>query len=316
MLRRILEVADNDQYLSVDRGFLVVKKGEEVRGRIPLDDIGALIGNAHGLVYSGNALAALSIRGAPTVICGSNHSPVALVWPVEQHYEQAARIAAQIGATLPTRKRLWKHIVQRKIREQASLLKVLGKPYLQMERLAVRVRPGDPSNLEAQAAKFYWKSVFGKEFKRDPDLGGQNSLLNYGYAVLRSAVARAVVATGLHPSVGLFHRNPRNTFQLVDDLMEPFRPSVDAVVHALWKAGTREVDRESKRTLALALYRDREMNGNFVPLVRCIELTVMSLCGALEDAAVSMEFPELMGVSFLNGPSESEDEDAEGEAAA
>jgi len=306
MLRRILEVADDDQYLSVDRGFLVVRKGDEVRGRIPLDDIGALIGNAHGLVYSGNALTALATRGTPTVVCGSNHNPVALVWPVEQHYEQAARMAAQIGATLPTRKRLWKQIVQRKIREQASLLKLLGKTHLQMERLAVRVKPGDPSNLEAQAAKLYWKNLFGKEFRRDPDDGGQNSMLNYGYAVLRSGVARAVVATGLHPSMGLFHRNPRNAFQLVDDLMEPFRPSIDAIVHMLWDAGVREVDRESKRTLALTLYRDRQMAGNSTPLVRCIELTVMSLCGALEDAAMSIEFPELMREEFLNGPDEAE----------
>jgi len=311
MLRRILEIAEDDQYLSVDRGFLVVRKGDEIRGRIPLDDIGALIGNAHGLVYSGNALNALASRGTPTVICGSNHSPVALVWPVEQHYEQAARMAAQIATTLPTRKRLWKLVTQQKIREQASLLRILGKAHLQLERLAARVKPGDPSNLEAQAAKHYWRNLFGKDFRRDPDLDGVNALLNYGYAVLRSAVARAVVAVGLHPSIGLFHSNPRNAFQLVDDLMEPFRPSVDAMVHVLSKAGKEEVDKTVKRELAMTLYRDRRMNGCATPLVRCIELSVLSLCSAIEDAKAGIEFPDLLDEEFLNGPEEGHDSESE-----
>jgi CRISPR-associated protein Cas1 len=314
MLRRILEVAGDDQYLSVDRGFLVVRKGDEVRGRIPLDDIGALIGNAHGLVYSGNALTALATRGTPTVVCGRNHNPVAIVWPVEQHYEQAARIGAQLAATLPTAKRLWKQIVQRKIREQAALLRLLGKTYLQMNRLASRVKPGDPSNLEAQAAKHYWRNLFGKQFRRDPDLDGPNSMLNYGYAVLRSAVCRAVVSSGFHPSIGLFHRDPRNTFQLVDDLMEPFRPSIDAVVHSLWARGVQELDADSKRTLVLALYRTRRMNGNSVPLARCIDLSVMSLVAPFGDPKALIEFPDLMEKDFLDG--DKEQEIIEGEAAA
>jgi CRISPR-associated protein Cas1 len=313
MLRRTLEVAGDGQYLSVDRGFFVVRKGDEVRGRIPLADIGALIGNAHGLVYTANALIALATRGAPTVVCGSNHNPVAVVWPVDQHYEQAARFSAQVEATLPTRKRLWRQIIQRKIIEQAALLKALGKRFLNLQRMVGRVKPGDPSNIEAQAAKHYWRALFGGEFRRDVDGDGLNSLLNYGYAVLRSAVARATVAAGLHPSIGLFHRNPRNTFQLVDDLMEPFRPSIDGMVYMLYKAGAREVDKEVKRQLASSLYRDRRMDAATTPLTRCIELTVASVCGALQDPRSAIAFPDPVDESFLN---DSETESAKEEAVA
>lgn len=302
MLRRTLEVADDGQFLSVDRGFLVVRKGDEVRGKVPLADIGALIGNAHGLVYTGNALIALAARGAPTIVCGSNHNPVAVVWPVDQHYEQAARISSQIAASLPTRKRLWRQIVQRKILEQAALLKALRKRYRHLERLTSRVRPGDPSNIEAQAAKFYWRALFGEKFRRDVDGDGINSLLNYGYAVLRSAVARATIAAGLHPSIGLFHRNPRNAFQLVDDLMEPFRPYLDGAVYRLLEAGACEVDKEVKRRLAMSLYREQRTEAGMTPLVRCIDLTVASVCGALTDARSSLVFPEPLDEGFLDDP--------------
>ncbi len=302
MLRRILEIAEDGQYLSVDRGFLVVRRGDEVRGRIPLDDIGALIGNAHGLVYSGNALAALAARGTPTVVCGSNHSPVALVWPVDQHYEQAGRIAIQLEATLPARKRVWRQIVRQKILQQAAVLRLCGAAYLPLERLVAKVRPGDPSNIEAQAARHYWRALLGKEFRRDVDGGGVNALLNYGYAVLRSAVARAVVASGFHPSIGLFHRNPKNSFQLVDDLMEPFRPMVDAGVRTLWEAGSRDVDAQTKRSLASLMYRDRRTGGEAAPLVRCIELTVISLGSALTDAKACISFPEVLAEDVSDEP--------------
>ena len=292
MLRRIVEVAENDRYLSVDRGFLIVRERKEIRGQVPLDDIGVLIGNAHGLTYSGNALCALAQRGTPVLLCGSNHRPVALVWPLDQHYEQAARFKAQIAATKPTCKRLWKALVQRKIEEQAALLFCVGKPHRLLQRLLSRVRSGDPSNIEAQAAKHYWRSLFGKEFSRDPDGDGLNSLLNYGYAILRAATARAVVATGLHPSLGVFHRNPRNSFQLVDDLMEPNRPVVDGAVRELWKCGSREVAKNEKRRLAMLMYRDRVFDRSNTPLSRCIELTAASFAAALEDPKSELQFPD------------------------
>jgi CRISP-associated protein Cas1 len=155
-----------------------------------------------------------------------------------------------------------------------------------------RVRSGDPSNIEAQAAKHYWRSLFGKGFARDPDGDGLNSLLNYGYAVLRAATARAVVATGLHPSLGVFHRNPRNSFQLVDDLMEPYRPVIDGAVHELWERGSRNVTKDEKRSLAMLMYRDRVIDGSNTPLSRCIELTASSFATALEDPKSELQFPD------------------------
>jgi CRISPR-associated protein Cas1 len=316
MLRRIVEIAENDRYLSVDRGFLVVRSGEDVFGRVPLDDIGVLIGNAHGLTYSGNALAALAERGAPVLLCGSNHRPTALVWPLVQHHEQAGRFKAQIAVSRPTCKRLWKELVQQKILEQAAVLRALGRTFKVVERLSMRVRAGDPSNIEAQAAKYYWRALFGKSFSRDVDGAGINSLLNYGYAVLRAATARAVVATGLHPSLGVFHKNPRNSFQLVDDLMEPYRPVVDIVVHQLWSCGIHDVTPDSKRQLAMAMYRDRAFQNSTTPVCRCIELTAASFAAALDNPRARVLFPDTISVDFLRGGLNGDEVGPESEAAA
>ncbi|HET7561549.1 MAG TPA: CRISPR-associated endonuclease Cas1 [Rhodanobacteraceae bacterium] len=142
MIGRIIEVAGDGRYLSLDRGFLVVShKGEEI-GRTQIDDVAALIGNAHGLVYSNNLLVALAERGTPFVLCGANHRPAGLLWPVENHHRQAARMDAQLRASLPLRKRLWKKVVQAKIGMQAAAIALCGGPEPPLRRLARKVRSG------------------------------------------------------------------------------------------------------------------------------------------------------------------------------
>jgi hypothetical protein len=148
-------------------------------------------------------------------------------------------------------------LVQAKLRAQAATLDAFRLPGESLRRLALKVRAGDPSNLEAQGARQYWTQLFGKEFRRDPDLGGINGLLNYGYTVLRSAAARAIVGAGLHPTLGLHHGNAFNACALADDVMEPFRPFIDAVVKGCSADEVApEVSPARKRLLALALYRN------------------------------------------------------------
>ena len=230
MIGRIVEVADDNRHLRMHRGFMVVQDtaGERKElGQVPLDDIAAVIANAHGLSYTNNLLVALAERGAPFVLCSANHNAVGMLIPIEGNFEQAKRIEAQIAASQPTHKRLWAAVVRSKLEQQAAALEATGAPTAPLTALAAKVKSGDPENLEAQGARRYWGLLFGEGFRRDQDGGGLNGMLNYGYTVLRATTARAIVAAGLHTSIGLHHSNDTNAMRLVDDVMEPFRPMID-----------------------------------------------------------------------------------------
>jgi CRISPR-associated protein Cas1 len=293
MIGRIIEIAGNGRYLSLDRGFLVVShKGEEI-GRTPIDDVAALIGNAHGLVYSNNLLVALTERGAPFVLCGANHRPAGLLWPVENHHRQAARMDAQLRATLPLRKRLWKQIVRAKIGMQAAAVAICGGPELSLRRLASKVRSGDPSNIEGQAARLYWGLLFGKSFRRNREAVGANAMLNYGYTVLRAIVARHVMAAGLHPGIPLHHANEGNAMRLVDDVMEPFRPLVDVCVRYLIDAGNVEMDIGVRRELAILGTRSLRTAHGVSPVSVVVQRLSTSLAQVYGKPSASLELPDV-----------------------
>lgn len=280
MIGRIVEVADDKRHLFMHRGFMVVQDSAGARkeiGQVPLDDIAAVIANAHGITYTNNLLVALAERGAPFVLCAANHNAVGMLLPIEGNFEQARRIEAQIAASLPTHKRLWAAVVKSKLEQQAAALEAAGAPTAPLTALAAKVRSGDPANLEAQGARRYWGLLFGDSFRRDQDGGGPNGLLNYGYTILRSATARAVVAAGLHPSIGLHHSNDTNAMRLVDDLMEPFRPVVDLKVWQLRRAQEDSVTPGTKRALVRTLYDDMQTDAGATPVVVCMQKLATSL---------------------------------------
>ncbi len=280
MVGRVIEVATDGRHLAVDRGFLTVaEKGAEV-GRIPLDDLAAVVANAHGLTYSNNLMVTLATRGVPVVLCGPNHRPAAVVWPVDGHHAQAGRMSDQAQATAPLKKRLWQQIIQAKIIAQGATLAAVGAEAGGFRLLARKVRAGDPNNVEAEAARRYWPLLFGPEFRRNTDGGGLNGLLNYGYAILRAATARAVMAAGLHPSLGLMHANRGNALVLVDDLMEPFRPLVDREIHRLKGEGVPEVSSEGKAALARLMVIDLPTEDGISPLSTCLDRLANSLAKA------------------------------------
>lgn len=246
-------------------------------GQVPLDDITAVIANAHGLSYSNNLLVALAERGAPFVLCAANHNAVGMLWPVDGNFQQAKRFDAQLAAHKPTHKRLWADIVKSKLQQQSAALAATGAPTAPLATLAAQVRSGDPDNLEAQGARRYWRLLFGEGFRRDQNGGGRNGLLNYGYTVVRAATARAVVAAGLHPTLGLHHRNEGNPMRLVDDLMEPFRPMIDLLVWQLHQRGESQVSSETKRTLVRSLYDDMQTCSGATPAMVCMQRLAVSL---------------------------------------
>ena len=292
MIGRIVEIAEQGRHLSIKRGFMVVQSGGEELGRVPLDDIGALIANAHGLTYSNNLVLALAERNAAFVLCGPNHQPAAFLWPLQTHHWQTLRMRAQIEAGAPVKKRLWQALVQAKIAQQGAVLEALAQPAGAFETLARKVRSGDPENLEAQAARRYWPLLFGEDFRRDTSAGGRNALLNYGYAILRSATARAIMAAGLHPSLGLHHKNRNNPMCLVDDLMEPFRPVVDLRVHALTQDGNVEVNPEAKAALAAVATFDTVGERGITPLATALERLATSVARSLESGEAKPVLPK------------------------
>jgi CRISPR-associated protein Cas1 len=294
VLSRIVEVAEEGRHLSLHRGFLVVESTSGPRaevGRVAIDDIGAVIANGYGLSYSHNVLVALGERGVPFVLCGAHHNAVAMLLAVEGHHLQARRFDAQLAATLPTRKRLWRDIVVAKLSRQADVLDAVGQASVQLRVLSRKVRSGDPENMEAQGARRYWPLVMGEDFRRDRQGGGVNALLNYGYTVLRASTARAVVAAGLHPTLALHHANEGNALRLVDDLMEPFRPLVDLGVWQLVRQGCTDVDAAAKRALVMGLYDTLETDAGRSPITVCVQRLAVSLAQVYLGERQGLDLP-------------------------
>ncbi len=291
---RIVDISSDDQHLCRYRGFLVVEQNGAEIGRVALDEILALVVHAHGSTYSHSLLCELAGRGAIVVLCGSNHFPVAYITPCVGHHRQAARTQAQFAASLPRKKQLWKDIVIAKILMQAAVLDAFGRQSNKLVQFAKRVRSGDPENYEAQAARSYWQELFGKEFRRDRSAEDANSLLNYGYTVLRATVARAVVAAGFVPAVSLHHHNQLNAFALADDLMEPYRPIVDACVFNLVRAGESQVTSENKQILAGLIALDLNCGDRLCPMTSSIESLCFSLGECFTDPRAKPQLPKPM----------------------
>ncbi|MDA0791919.1 MAG: type II CRISPR-associated endonuclease Cas1 [Proteobacteria bacterium] len=299
MIGRVVEIVSEGCHLSRARGLMTVTKDGEEQGRVPLDDIGVLLCNARGLTYSNGLLVELAQRNVPVVLCGTQYQPVAWLWPLEGHHVQAMRMRSQLESSLPLRKRMWQAIVRAKITGQRNVLDLLQLPIDGFDALARKVRSGDPENIEAQAARRYWPLLFGKSFRRGRHEGGPNDLLNYGYAVLRSSVARAIVSAGLHPSIGIHHSNQFNAMCLVDDLMEPFRPVVDYTVVRLVASGDDKVDTGTKQRLAEVLVQDMVTDRGTTPLQTCIDRAAQSLAQSYEAGKPDLTFPGKLLSGFI-----------------
>ena len=285
MIGRIVEISDNGRHISLFRGFLIVQdKSSEWKeiGRIPLDDILAVIAHAHGLTYTNNLLVELAKRNIPFVLTSDDHEVVGRLWPVDGHHQQAKRFDAQIARGLPKRKALWADIVRLKIKMQIWALSQFDIESKHLNRLVFTVKSGDSENVEGQAARIYWKLLFGEKFVRDRQLFGINTLLNYGYTVFRSSMARAVIAAGLHPSIGLHHSNDFNAMRLVDDVLEPFRPIVDVTVKKIvldsrHKSTLIDMGSINKRLLVQGLFQDAFVDEETLPVMVAMQKLALSL---------------------------------------
>ena len=231
MINRIVDFSEGPARLRVRYSQLLVQRPEEGDVSVPMADLAVVVVSHPQVTYTQAVLSGLAEAGGAFVACNRQHLPVGMLLPLAAHHAQVERFAAQARAPLPMRKRLWQQVVRAKIEAQANVLEDLHGTDHGLRALVPQVQSGDPKNVEAWASRRYWPRLFADlDFRRRPDNEDQNLLLNYGYAVLRAIVARAICAAGLHPSLGIHHHNRYDTFCLADDLMEPFRPTVDRAV--------------------------------------------------------------------------------------
>ncbi|MDE3180078.1 MAG: type II CRISPR-associated endonuclease Cas1 [Acidobacteriota bacterium] len=324
MTDRILDFSDQPARLSVRNGLLLLRLGahgeadhpqpdeschpERSEGSacsspvsvslertIPLDDIAVLVAAHPQVSFTLAVVAGLARAGAILVACDEKRQPAAMLLPLAAHHLQTERYAAQARLALPARKRLWQQIVRAKIAAQAELLLERTGKDCGLALIAGRVRSGDPNNLEAHAARIYWPALLGESFRRSPEGDGVNPILNYGYAVLRAAVARAICAAGLHPTFGLHHRNRYDAFCLADDLMEPFRPLVDCVATRLAEERGEKLvlDRELKQKLLEPLVGRFTCAGESRTLFDWVARMAFSLAAVVDGSAAKLEIPVL-----------------------
>jgi|SRR5579863_180227 len=295
MTERILDFSEQPASLSVRNDLLVVRPEAGEPQTLPLEEIAVLVAAHPRVTFTLAVVAGLARHGGLLVTCDEKRQPAAMMLPLETHHVQTVRYAGQARMSLPARKRLWQQIVRAKIAAQARLLEEKTGKDWGLAMIADRVRSGDPENLEAQAARIYWPALLGKSFRRSPEGEGPNSLLNYGYAVLRAAVTRAICAAGLHPTFGLHHHNRYDTFCLADDLMEPFRPLVDRVVAKLLEEEGEAVtlDRESKQALLEPLLGRFTCQQECRTLFDWLARTAFSLSGVVSGDSARIEIPEL-----------------------
>jgi len=272
------------------------KKAAEVTR--PIEDIGVVVLDHKQITITSGALEALLENNCAVITCDSSHMPVGLMLPLAGNTTQTERFRHQLDASLPLRKQLWQQTVQCKIRNQRAVLQECSKAETRcMQAWANDVRSGDPDNLEARAAVYYWKSLFGHVpgFIRDREGVQPNSLLNYGYAILRAVVARALVASGLLPTLGIHHHNRYNAYCLADDIMEPYRPYVDRLVYYVTEhyGVDIELSKDIKSELLSIPTIDVVIGGRRSPLMVGVAQTTASLYKCYSGELRKIAYPEI-----------------------
>ena len=285
-------------YLSLRDGQLLVRLPAEERSRsIPIEDIGVLILDHQQISITHGLMNALEAHKCALITCSASHMPSGLFLPLDAHSLQSERFQTQIEATLPLKKQLWQQTVRMKIQNQARVLEeVYAQPQGNMLAWVKQVRSGDPDNLEARAAAYYWANLFPSlpKFTREREESAPNALLNYGYALLRAVVARSLVSVGLLPTLGIHHHNRYNAYCLADDIMEPYRPYVDKFVQEIYEREYPEsLTKDIKHRLLTIMEQDVVIDGITHPLSIATSLTASSLVRCFEGSSKQIDYPVL-----------------------
>lgn len=285
---------DSNVKLHIKNQQLIIDSGDEIS--IPLEDINCILIENQTVTLSTYFLQKIADCGIALYVCDEKHLPNAVVLPMVKHSRHFKILKYQISAGKPLQKRLWQQIVIQKIKNQALCLRLLGKEEAnELMCMTKEVQSGDRTHVEAKAAAFYFRALYGLGFSRGDD-HIINSALNYGYAIVRGMIARSIVCYGLEPSIGVFHHSELNNYNLADDMIEPFRPLVDLYVSRNFDIS--EIDSgltpEVKRGLFGIINYDMSVKGEKRIVSNCIDMLVSSYSSALQGNREELDLPELM----------------------
>jgi CRISPR-associated protein Cas1 len=259
MIEKIIDISEGPAKLNSKYEQLIITHNGESHS-IPINEISVVLISTPTVSISSGVISLMCKNNGMIVVCDEKYMPVGVLLPYETNYVQQERFYAQIQASMPIKKQLWKQIITSKITSQGVVLKKMTGSDKGLFYYSSKVASGDSANIEGYAARIYWKELFGEEFRRNPEEIGINSMLNYGYTILRAMTTRAICSAGLHPSFGIHHHNKYNSYCLADDLMEPFRPIVDEYVFNSIKEKPADIflTKETKRNLVKHIL-DKEM---------------------------------------------------------
>lgn len=307
MIKRTLYFG-NPTYLSLRNEQIVIKlpeventdlpesfKKEAIR-TIPIEDIGVCIIDHKQITLTHALIEALLDNNVALITCNNQHLPVGLMLPLVGNTMQTERFSVQLSASLPLKKQLWQQTVEQKIINQSSVLASKGGDVKNMRHWADSVKSGDADNHEARAAAYYWANIFPQmpNFTRGREDDFPNNVLNYGYAILRAIVARALVGSGMLPTLGIHHKNKYNPYCLADDVMEPFRPYVDVLVLDIVDTmDVKEVTKEVKAKLLGIPTVDVLINGEKSPLMVGVQRTTASLYRCFSGECRKIAYPKM-----------------------
>ncbi|MDR0940571.1 MAG: type II CRISPR-associated endonuclease Cas1 [Mediterranea sp.] len=300
----------NPVYLSLKNAQLVIKLPEVVKNDTlpdgfkqqmeltkPIEDIGVVVLDHKQITITSGTLEALLENNSAVITCDSKSMPVGLMLPLYGNTTQNERFRQQLDASVPLKKQLWQQTIKTKIGNQAAVLRsCVDSETGCMKTWAADVKSGDPDNLEARAAAYYWKNLFDiPEFTRDRDGIPPNNLLNYGYAILRAVIARALVSSGMLPTLGIHHHNRYNAYCLADDIMEPYRPYVDRLVFEITRSGQdfQELTKELKAQMLSIPTLEVIIGGKRSPLMIAAGQTTASLYKCFSGELRRIQYPEM-----------------------
>ena len=293
MIKRVL-CFENPARLSLTLAQMVVEL-QDVTRTLPIEDIGVVILDHKQITITHALIDALLANNVAIVTSNDKHLPVGLMLPLDGNTLQSERFRAQIDASEPLKKQMWQQTIVAKILGQAHVLGTQLIKHNNMLKWAKDVRSGDPENMEARAAAFYWRNMFEKDaFIRDPQGLPPNNLLNYGYSIVRAMMARALVGAGLLPTLGIHHHSRYDAYCLADDIMEPYRPFVDMKVLEMWKNGgiTSDISSDQKRELLGITTMDVNISGHRSPMMLAIQTTAQSVQKCYSGEARKIIYPD------------------------
>ncbi len=293
MIKRVIDISEQ-AYLRVEHKQIRVERDKTTIACIAIEDLGMLILQHPAIVITQAVITLCQQHNAAVLFCDEKHLPISVTLPLwSGHSLHTKVLREQIAISEPTRKRLWQQIVRKKIAEQVITIERANGNSTGLKRLQNKVKSGDPDNCEAQAARQYWALLMGKTFRRNPDELGVNSLLNYGYTIMRAMVARALVGTGLHPAIGLHHKSQYNGLCLADDVMEPFRPWIDWQVYKILENNVEPtINKATKQHLLGLLNQDVNFENRKMPLMIAVHSLVARLKLAQNDKSISLAYPQ------------------------